>query len=100
MEKKEAPLLKPKDKRKKEKIFICDWNGCEKKFPGKFSLKRHMFTHSKRKKHKCKHCEKRFALPQYLKEHEFTHTGENPFVCDFKGCDMSFKQRGKLSTHR
>lgn len=83
-----------------EKTYICDYSGCEKVFPTRFSLKRHTLIHSKIKKHECKFCQKKFALIQYLQEHEYTHTGERPYVCGVGSCTKSFRQRAKLSLHK
>lgn len=79
-------------------IFVCD--KCDKKFTTKFSLNRHQFIHSQVKKYGCRFCPKRFALKQYLKEHECIHTNSRPYVCGVNGCQMRFRQRGKLSLHR
>lgn len=79
-------------------IFECDkW---DKKFTTKFSLTRHQFIHSNVKKFTWKYCPKKFALKQYLKEHEWIHTDDRPFVWGVGGCQMRFRQRGKLSLHR
>lgn len=81
-------------------MFECEFEGCDKKFTTKFSLKRHYYIHSKVKTYSCTFCPKTFALPQYLKEHQYTHTNQQPFICGVDGCQESFRQRGKLSLHR
>lgn len=35
-----------------------------------------------------------------MKEHECIHTNSRPYVCGVNGCQMRFRQRGKLSLHR
>lgn len=81
-----------------DEIFACQ--KCDKKFTTKFSLNRHQFIHSQVKRFTCKFCPKKFALKQYLKEHECIHTNSRPYVCGVNGCQMRFRQRGKLSLHR
>ena len=83
-----------------DKLFVCDFPGCEKKFKTKFSLCRHNLVHSQEKNYTCEFCGKKFALLQYLKEHTNTHTSEKPYVCGVAGCQERFSQTGKLSLHR
>ena len=68
------------------KVFICDFNNCERIFKAKYSLTRHIQSkHFKKKKYACKHCNKTFALSHNLKEHEFIHTQASPFICGIDG---------------
>lgn len=84
----------------KDKVYICDFKGCEKELSTKFSLQRHALIHMNKKDFKCKDCSKTFMLDQYRVEHEFTHSRERPYKCTFEGCVETFRQRGKLSIHR
>ena len=84
-----------------KKVYICDFNECEKMFKAKYSLTRHIKSkHFKKKKFIWKHCNKKFALLHNLKEHEYIHTQALPFVCGIDGWTQSFRQRGKLCLHR
>lgn len=83
-----------------DKLFICSYPNCGKKFKTKFSMCRHNLVHSQEKNFSCKYCGKKFALYQYLKEHTNTHTSEKPYVCGVSGCKERFSQTGKLSLHR
>jgi len=83
-----------------DKLFVCDFPGCDKRFKTKFSLCRHNLVHSQEKNYTCDFCGKKFALLQYLKEHTNTHTAEKPYVCGVAGCQERFSQTGKLSLHR
>ncbi|CAG2114189.1 unnamed protein product [Medioppia subpectinata] len=51
---------------------------------------------------KCKekNCDKRFANEYLLNAHKRNHSGEKPFVCDFNGCNASFKRVSHLSQHK
>lgn len=82
------------------KPFMCRKLNCNKVYTTRFSLRRHLVTHMKERKFGCPKCPKRFALAQYLKEHSLIHDQQKPFLCDFPGCNISFRQAGKLSLHR
>lgn len=82
------------------KPFVCRKPNCNKEYTTRFSLRRHLVTHMKERKFGCTKCPRRFALAQYLKEHSLIHEQQKPFVCDFPGCNISFRQAGKLSLHR
>eukprot|EP00357_Protocruzia_adherens_P014538 CAMPEP_0114988180 /NCGR_PEP_ID=MMETSP0216-20121206/9448_1 /TAXON_ID=223996 /ORGANISM="Protocruzia adherens, Strain Boccale" /LENGTH=249 /DNA_ID=CAMNT_0002350917 /DNA_START=162 /DNA_END=911 /DNA_ORIENTATION=- len=79
-------------------VFKCKL--CSKKFTREYTLRMHIFVHFDIKEYECDVCHKRFAFKQYLREHRYIHTGERPYKCPYPGCDMRFRQRGKLSVHR
>jgi len=83
-----------------KKPFFCDVSGCNKAYTTRFSLRRHIASHSAVKSHVCLLCFKSFTLAQYLKEHMYIHTQQKPFKCDFPGCSRTFRQAGKLSMHK
>ena len=41
------------------------------------------------------HCFQMFTL----KTHQLTHSTDRPYVCEFPGCDFSFKTKGSLKRH-
>jgi uncharacterized Zn-finger protein len=69
----------------KDKVYICDFKGCETMFKAKYSLTRHIRSKHFKKKLECKHCDKKFALSHNLKEHEFIHSQALPYVCGIGG---------------
>ena len=83
-----------------KRAFVCKKADCKKQYTTRFSLRRHMTSHTSLKQHVCVLCFKSFSLAQYLKEHTYIHTGQKPFLCNFPGCDKSFRQAGKLSMHK
>ena len=54
--------------------YACNVAGCTKTYTTRFSLRRHIASHSKTKQHVCVLCMKTFTLAQYLKEHMYIHT--------------------------
>ena len=80
--------------------YECKVATCDKSYTTRFSLRRHIASHSAIKQHACVLCFKTFTLAQYLKEHTYIHTQQKPFKCDFDGCTRAFRQAGKLSMHK
>ncbi|MDR3734208.1 MAG: C2H2-type zinc finger protein [Acidobacteriaceae bacterium] len=83
-----------------DRLFVCTFPSCGKRFKTKFSMTRHGLVHSQEKNYVCEFCGKKFALLQYLKEHTNTHTSAKPYICGVAGCQERFSQTGKLSLHR
>merc|ERR1711865_492136 len=52
-----------------------------------YALRKHMHTHGE-KQYVCQveGCGKRFLDSSKLKRHSLTHTGERPYLCPFEGC--------------
>lgn len=82
-----------------EKMFICQVEGCNKRFLDNSKLKRHHLVHTGEKPYKCDICDKRFSLDFNLRTHLRTHTGEKPYVCSFPLCSKRFTQSSNLSAH-
>lgn len=80
--------------------YECKVATCDKSYTTRFSLRRHIASHSAIKQHVCVLCFKTFTLAQYLKEHTYIHTQQKPFKCDYEGCARAFRQAGKLSMHK
>lgn len=94
----EAALLRFNSTRNQPK-FVCDHPGCNDGFNTRFSLKRHLKTHSGEKPFQCDKCPKTFAEKSTLVRHLRIHTGEKPFRCSWDGCTRSFSDRTNVKRH-
>jgi len=75
---------------------------CDKSFSQKKTLNRHMFTHTKKKEHKCPEvgCGKEFKRPDTLSDHiRKKHTEKNQVLILCGVCCESFSSHAKLEEH-
>ena len=56
-----------------EKPFVCNWEGCTKKFARSDELARHRRTHTGEKKFECPLCHRRFMRSDHLTKHAKRH---------------------------
>ena len=89
----------PRLTRKGSKYF-CDHPGCHDAFNWRFSLKRHLTTHSGEEMFKCDQCPKWFAEKVTLIHHIGIHTDdERLFRCSLDGCTRCFSGRANVERH-
>ncbi|VDM34498.1 unnamed protein product [Hydatigera taeniaeformis] len=81
----------------KEKQFVCNAEGCEKRFARVDELKRHQRTHSDIRPYTCNICDKGFTRSDHLITHRRTHTGEKPYPCQY--CERCFARSDERSRH-
>jgi len=82
--------------RRRKEAHACE--SCNKTFPSRSKLERHLLIHSGQKPFKCSSCSKSFRQSTHLKIHQLTHTEERPFQCCF--CQKGFKIQSKLMKHK
>nr|DBA14219.1 TPA: hypothetical protein GDO54_005220 [Pyxicephalus adspersus] len=70
---------------------------CNKVFPSRSKLERHIMIHTGQKPFACVLCGKAFRQKAHLKIHELTHTQEKPFQCTW--CFKAFKTAEQLLKH-
>ena len=70
---------------------------CDKIFPTRFKLMRHMKTHIKEKSYVCSKCPAGFREKRYLINHGTSHIKEKPFKCS--QCEKYFKVMKHLKIH-
>lgn len=80
-----------------DKPYKCFHENCKSQFQLRATLLRHIDSHTKVKKYKCRYCDQRFHQLGNAKSHERYHTGEKPYVCDH--CGKSFAESGNLKAH-
>ena len=81
-------------------IRFCPFNDCDKQFYSKWSLTRHVRTHTGERPFKCTMCGKEFVQKCSLKRHEQTHRKDKQWICDFAGCQKKFKLKDYLDAHK
>ena len=77
---------------------VVDCELCDKKFATQTALDKHMYTH-KDLRFVCEDCGQSFPFKSRLEQHRITHQADPGFMCQHKGCDRSFKNRGDLNRH-
>ncbi|XP_034133855.1 zinc finger protein 37-like isoform X1 [Drosophila guanche] len=86
--------------------FICEQEGCSKKYRHKATLvthqrKAHDIRGSASKSHVCEFCGKVFHTLATLNHHRYTHKDkiQMPFACEEPGCSLRFRKRHHLLDH-
>ncbi|KAJ4286132.1 hypothetical protein N0V90_013481 [Kalmusia sp. IMI 367209] len=84
--------------------YVCDFQGCGQRFNRPCRLEAHMRSHSKERPFVCPHddCDKTFPRKDHLQRH-LKHSHAEPernFACDWEGCGKTFTSNGRLQRHK
>ncbi|KAF2643492.1 hypothetical protein P280DRAFT_467519 [Massarina eburnea CBS 473.64] len=84
--------------------YVCDFARCGQRFNRPCRLEAHMRSHMNIRPFVCHHtgCDKTFPRKDHLNRHLKNAHKESPddFICDWPGCDKSFTSNGRLQRHK
>ena len=87
--------------------YLCDWEGCGKRFVTGTRLRRHKAAHEGREKYKCAGCGLDFRKHGTLQKHmTLVHEGKEPHICEAvvddesgEKCGVGYETLAKLRAH-
>eukprot|EP00698_Gefionella_okellyi_P020510 TRINITY_DN6446_c0_g1_i1.p1 TRINITY_DN6446_c0_g1~~TRINITY_DN6446_c0_g1_i1.p1 ORF type:complete len:398 (+),score=35.05 TRINITY_DN6446_c0_g1_i1:45-1196(+) len=88
-----------KPRRQRTRKYVCEVEGCGKRFCRSDKLKDHMCTHTGERPHICSVCERAFAKRCNLIDHMRIHTGQRPYSCPHPGCTALFAHPSVMRRH-
>eukprot|EP01041_Mallomonas_annulata_P011468 gene11468-23984_t len=82
-------------------IIYCPYPGCDKQFCNRWSITRHLRSHTATKPFQCDMdgCGKMFVERCALNRHKQTHMSTKEWKCPLDGCKKSFKLKEYLGVH-
>ena len=81
-------------------VMHCPYENCTKEFSSRWSMTRHIRTHTGERPFQCAVCGKEFVQKCSLKRHEQTHSQEKQWICDIPQCGKRFKLKEYLDVHK
>lgn len=82
-----------------EPKFICEFEGCDKKFFMRKLLKAHMNVHRGQKDFACSYCEKSYFFQSHLKRHILSTHMKLKIDCEVNSCSSSFARKETYRNH-
>lgn len=82
-----------------EPKFICDYEGCDKKFFMRKLLKAHINVHRGQKDFACSYCEKSYFFQSHLKRHVISSHMKLKIDCEVLSCQSSFARKETYRNH-
>ena len=83
-----------------KKKIKCHYDGCGRTSCSYFNLKRHIdSSHMGVRKFCCQTCGRFLSSKQNYVDHQNIHSGAKPYVCEFPGCSMRFRQLSQFYLH-
>ena len=86
-----------------DRSIVCTVEGCDKLFKSRSNLKDHIITHNTQCNYKCQFdgCDKTFKTAKSSRIHyQQQHADNEPFRCDWPGCEFETKFRKSYLGHR
>ena len=77
---------------------VVDCDLCDKKFATHTALDKHMYMHNDLR-FVCEDCGQSFQFKSRLEQHRITHQVDPSFMCQYRGGDRCFKNKGDLNRH-
>lgn len=85
-----------------EKKWVCDYDGCLRRYTTAGNLNTHQKTHKGEFSYVCDEnsCHKGFLTSYALKIHRRVHTNERPYECELNDCSKKFTTLYRLKAHK
>ena len=97
----ESEIELPSTNRKKQKIYLCEYNNCGKSYRSKENLNLHIQNiHQNKKPYQCSYCEMCFSHRNGRIYHERkNHTKHLPYQCTYDKCMLFFPCKSAMVAH-
>jgi general transcription factor IIIA len=96
--------LRAESEARRQWNHVCEYPGCGQRFNRPCRLEAHMRRHNKERPFACTvdDCDKTFPRKDHLQRHlKTTHAEqERNFACDWEGCRSTFTSLGRLQRHK
>ena len=77
----------------KDPKFVCNFDGCTKKFFNITNLEAHKKTHVGQRDYACQLCDKKYFKAQHLSRHVLHFHKQLKVSCELPGCSSKFARK-------